>query len=201
MSQTRRHILTVALRLFIQHGYREVTFGKLIEAAGVSKGSFYHYWPGKLALFREVVEEFFLSYFRGFSYADTELSFRELMDTTIRDFETMMDELRRMIGEDGTPFGYYLLLLEALRLFPELQETVAGEYERYTREITNLIRRAQERGEIGQRLSARTVAEILVPQTEGTALIAFMVRTPDVAASLRRHLEGIYTLLSPSESS
>ena len=198
MPETRRHILTVALRLFIQHGYREVTLGKLIEAAGVSKGSFYHYWPGKLALFREVVEEFFLSYFRGFSYADTELSVRELMDTTVRDFETMMGELRRMIGEDGTPFGYYLLL-EALRLFPELQETVAGEYERYTREITHLIRRAQERGEIGQRLSARTVAEILVPQTEGTALIAFMVRTPDAAETLRRHLEGIYTLLSRSE--
>jgi AcrR family transcriptional regulator len=199
MPETKKHILTVALRLFIQNGYREVTFQKLIEAAGVSKGSFYHYWPGKKELFREVVELFFMEYFRGFQLGAPETSMAELFDTFAADFQTMMNEIAAVMGAEGTPFGYYLLVLEAIRVFPELQAGMGREYERYTSEVEAVVARAQAGGEITDRISAREVAGLIIPEIEGSALLAFIRQEENIGDVLRTRLRSLYTLLTPPD--
>lgn len=47
---TRARILNCALRLMWRHGYSEVGINRLIEEAGVLKGSFYHFFPSKMDL-------------------------------------------------------------------------------------------------------------------------------------------------------
>lgn len=47
---TRARILNSALRLIWRHGYAEVGVNRLIEEAGIQKGSFYHFFPSKLDL-------------------------------------------------------------------------------------------------------------------------------------------------------
>ncbi len=196
MSETRQHILSVALRLFIQNGYRDVTFQRLIEEAGVSKGSFYHYWPGKLELFREVVEYFFLNYFRSFQYSRDDATMREVLDGMATDFQSMVDELFQAVGKDESPFGYYLLVLEALRLFPDMQSSMSAEYRRFTEELTTVARHAQEAGEITDRISARAIADLIIPETEGTALILFIWQEEDFAGAMQRRLRDLYRLLA-----
>jgi AcrR family transcriptional regulator len=197
MPETKKDILTVALRLFIQNGYREVTFQKLIDAAGVSKGSFYHYWSGKKELFREVVELFFMEYFRGFRLGSPETSLSELFEVFAVDFETMMDELAAIVGTEGTPFGYYLLVLEAIRVFPDLRSTMGQEYDRYISEIEATVAGAQGRGEIIDRISPREIAELIVAEIEGSALLSFIWQQEDVGDVLRARFRSLHALLSP----
>jgi AcrR family transcriptional regulator len=199
MPETRQHILSVALRLFIQNGYRDVTFQRLIEEAGVSKGSFYHYWPGKLELFREVVEYFFLNYFKSFQYSHADATMREILDGMAADFQNMVDELFQVVGKDESPFGYYLLVLEALRIFPDMQSGMSAEYRRFIEELTTVARRAQEAGEITDRISARAIADLIIPQTEGTALILFIWKEEDFAGAMQRRLRDLYRLLAPGQ--
>jgi TetR/AcrR family transcriptional repressor of nem operon len=47
---TRARILNCALRLMWRHGYSEIGINRLIEEAGVFKGSFYHFFPSKMDL-------------------------------------------------------------------------------------------------------------------------------------------------------
>ncbi|MBB3860942.1 TetR/AcrR family transcriptional repressor of nem operon [Novosphingobium hassiacum] len=47
---TRARILNCALRLMWRYGYSEIGVNRLIEEAGVLKGSFYHFFPSKLDL-------------------------------------------------------------------------------------------------------------------------------------------------------
>ncbi len=49
----KREFLEVALRLFSEEGYDGTTIQDIIDAVGVSKGTFYHYFDGK----QDVVEE------------------------------------------------------------------------------------------------------------------------------------------------
>ncbi len=49
-SDTRSRIITAAWELFYENGYDDTTVDDIIGRSRTSKGSFYHYFPGKDAL-------------------------------------------------------------------------------------------------------------------------------------------------------
>jgi AcrR family transcriptional regulator len=54
---TRAHVIEVATRLFAEHGYEGTSVEAVQASSGVSRGSLYHHFPGKEALFLAVLEE------------------------------------------------------------------------------------------------------------------------------------------------
>jgi len=54
---TRAHVIEVATRLFAEQGYDGTSIEAVQAAAGVSRGSLYHHFPGKEALFLAVLED------------------------------------------------------------------------------------------------------------------------------------------------
>ncbi|MES0874823.1 TetR/AcrR family transcriptional regulator [Sinimarinibacterium thermocellulolyticum] len=55
-THTRERLLRAAEKLFVKHGFEAVGIERIVEAAGVTKGAFYHHFGDKLAIFREVFE-------------------------------------------------------------------------------------------------------------------------------------------------
>lgn len=53
---TRERLLSAAETLFIAEGYDPVGIERIVAAADVTKGAFYHHFGDKLAIFREVFE-------------------------------------------------------------------------------------------------------------------------------------------------
>lgn len=53
---TRQHLVAAATELFAERGYEATSIEAVLERAGVSRGSLYHHFPGKDALFEAVVE-------------------------------------------------------------------------------------------------------------------------------------------------
>jgi AcrR family transcriptional regulator len=53
---TREQLIAVATDLFAQRGYERTSIEAVLEGAGVSRGSLYHHFKGKDALFEAVVE-------------------------------------------------------------------------------------------------------------------------------------------------
>ena len=74
-EQTRSEILDAARRLFGQHGYRRTSLEEIAESAGYSKGAVYSNWPGKEALFLELLD-------REFDDKDRTYSTNDLSPTT-----------------------------------------------------------------------------------------------------------------------
>jgi AcrR family transcriptional regulator len=54
---TRAHLIDVATRLFAARGYEATSIEAVLAESGVSRGSLYHHFPGKEALFLAVLEE------------------------------------------------------------------------------------------------------------------------------------------------
>ena len=55
-QQTRERLRTAAHRLFIQQGYQATSIDAILVEAGISsKETFYRYYPGKEALFIDVL--------------------------------------------------------------------------------------------------------------------------------------------------
>ncbi|HEX9065883.1 MAG TPA: TetR/AcrR family transcriptional regulator [Streptosporangiaceae bacterium] len=53
---TRAHLVEVATRLFAERGYDATSIEAVLAESGVSRGSLYHHFPGKDALFWGVIE-------------------------------------------------------------------------------------------------------------------------------------------------
>jgi AcrR family transcriptional regulator len=53
---TRQHIVAVATRLFAERGYEPVSIEAILSETGMSRGSLYHHFAGKEALFTAALE-------------------------------------------------------------------------------------------------------------------------------------------------
>src|SRR5215216_2190236 len=53
---TRQHLVDVATRLFAQRGYEATSIDAVLEAADVSRGSLYHHFANKQALFEAALD-------------------------------------------------------------------------------------------------------------------------------------------------
>ena len=54
---TRAHLIETATRLFAAHGYDSTSIEAVLADSGASRGSLYHHFPGKDALFLAVLED------------------------------------------------------------------------------------------------------------------------------------------------
>src|ERR1700748_3310862 len=54
---TRGQLISIARRLFAERGYEDTSIEAVLREAGVSRGSLYHHFPGKEALFEAVAED------------------------------------------------------------------------------------------------------------------------------------------------
>src|ERR1700733_8708003 len=55
---TRTNILRTALQLFLQKGYKNVSYQELVKKTGLSKGAIYHYFASKEELLIAVFDMF-----------------------------------------------------------------------------------------------------------------------------------------------
>ena len=61
--ETKRKILTVCVRLFLEQGYKETSITQITENAGVTQGSFQNLFRTKDAVLLELVETMFSGQF------------------------------------------------------------------------------------------------------------------------------------------
>lgn len=54
---TVRSLITVARRLFAQHGYAQASTEEIVRQAGVTRGALYHHFDGKEGLFHAVLDD------------------------------------------------------------------------------------------------------------------------------------------------
>jgi AcrR family transcriptional regulator len=54
---TRAHLIEIATRLFASRGYEDTSIEAVLDEAGVSRGSLYHHFASKEALFEAVLED------------------------------------------------------------------------------------------------------------------------------------------------
>jgi len=56
-KHTRGRMLDAAVALFSEHGYEATSVAEICEAAGASKGAFYHHFPSKQELFLRILNQ------------------------------------------------------------------------------------------------------------------------------------------------
>ena len=99
-SETKRKILTVCVRLFLEQGYKDTSVSQIVDEAGVARGSYLNLFPTKDKILLDLTETMFGGQFdMARSIADTKLPpvYAYALETAIQLTLTELNENLREI--------------------------------------------------------------------------------------------------------
>ena len=99
-SETKRKILTVCVRLFLEQGYKNTSVSQIVDEAGVARGSYLNLFPTKDKILLDLTETMFGGQFgMARSITDTKLPpvYAYALETAIQQTLTELNENLRDI--------------------------------------------------------------------------------------------------------
>jgi TetR/AcrR family transcriptional regulator, transcriptional repressor for nem operon len=183
-DKSRTALVEHGTQLMLRSGYAGTGLVELLQAAGVPKGSFYNHFDSKEAFCVEVV---------GRYYAEHDELLASLLTQTDRSplerlhsyFEEMLQRASDTSPEvRGCLLG--LLALEMSGSSEPLRESVSDAFRRWQDRLAELLRQAQDAGELAPEQEPQRLAAMLLEGWEGALMRARATRDLE---SLRRSVE------------
>jgi len=132
-QQARAKLLATALELFLQRGFDAITVAEIADAAGLSRRSFFRYFPSK----EELVFDWLLQ--QG-DFITRRVAERDRRLPPLRAIRAAMIELAERLDKDRAPAS---MLARIAFDEPALDRRFSAETERWTSAIVDILR--QER--------------------------------------------------------
>ena len=159
-EETRNHILETANHLFSQAGYDATGVAEICQAAGVSKGAFYHHFPSKQAVFLELLNSYLNSIDTGFN----------LMRQEVHDVPQSMLQMADLVGSLFQSADIHLpIFLEfwtQAKHDPLIWETTVAPYKRYQTYFAEMIQEGIHQGSI-EPMDSQLAGRVLVSLAVG----------------------------------
>ena len=199
-SNTRAALLAGARRIFAEYGYDATSNRAIAEAAGVTAGAIYHYFPSKadlyVAVFLELQERFEAYYEVAIARHD------RLVDR----YCALIDNAVALNREDPTLSAFFVASPGELRSHAELRERLAESKLRRNDWLRRLAQDASSQGEMGDRIDARALQDLLGVVLTGLASFAHTTGDPQrhraAAEVLKQFIRGqLVPWESPSAAS
>ena len=141
-EEKRNKIINISLLEFAQHSYRTASLSRIVEKAGIAKGSMYQYFKNKKGLYLYLIE--FVTN-RKLSYLDQHL------DSSIEDFYMLYKQMVFLaVKYDLANIGKSLFTYNAIhnRSNKEIREISMNMKEKKRNFLKKYVITARERGQI-----------------------------------------------------
>jgi AcrR family transcriptional regulator len=154
-EETHSHILEAATQLFSKTGYDATGVAEICQAAGVSKGAFYHHFPTKQAVFMELLNTYLNGIETGFN----------LMRRESHDVPQVILRMASLVGSLFQTADIHLpIFLEfwtQANHDPHIWEAAIAPYRRYQAYFAEMIQEGINEGSL-QPVDAELAARVLV---------------------------------------
>ncbi|WP_366553653.1 TetR/AcrR family transcriptional regulator [Aquibaculum sediminis] len=163
---TREKLIKEGWKALLNSGYDGVGIGPILKAAGVPKGSFYHFFASKEAFVCAVLD----AHAERYHEARREVLEDESVPPLTR-LRRYFEYLERLAGDDklgGCLFGN--LALTASSRSPAFQRSLVRAFETWQGDLRGVLRQAQEQGDLPPGLVPDATAAYLIDAYEGALL-------------------------------
>jgi len=176
-TDTRSNILRSALQLFLQKGYKNVSYQELVKKTGMSKGAIYHYFASK--------EELLLAVFDMFSESSKQPSAIEPGDQ-VKDYESFrklyvdikigqLNDFKAFFEAELVNFNWVLFCLEAIEANEQLRVTIGEMSKLEIKFLEKCFLGLQKHGKLPKGKDPVMLAECLYFMLEGAGLVMFLI--------------------------
>ena len=167
----REEILTTALEVFAERGYRRASLREIAEAVGLSQAGLLHHFSSKEELFAEVL--------RKRDEADMESA-----ADTGDPFQGLVDAMRHNAEVPGLVHLYATISAEAADESHPGHEYFVERYRFFIDQLTRYIASEQLSGRLDPTLDAREVARLVIAVADGMQVQWMLDDTADMASSV-----------------
>lgn len=192
---TRERIVRSAAKLFLTRSYTSVGIADVCAAAGVHKGSFYHFFPAKADLGRAVIDLHAGVFERQLELRSEQARdpAQELLAVAVAVAHVQEGFERRFGRIVGCPFGN--LAAELATIEAELGDHVAEVFGRWQERLARACRRAAAAGVLRPGTDPDDLAHAILAQTQGLILLAKVRASPaeEIGGGLRGMISGYLT--------
>jgi len=186
-EETRMNILSVAQGLFAQKGYEATGIMDICDAAGVSKGAFYHHFPSKQAIFMALLEDWL-------AQLDVLMQAAMAAAPNVPEGLVQMAGLTSSVFEAAnTQFPLFLEFWIQAGRQPEIWQTVVAPYHRYQALFSSIFDKGIQEGSLNQEISSAAAARVIIALAMGLLLQALF--DPDGANWSQVTQEGVRMLM------
>ena len=193
-EETRNHILKAAQRLFSTNGYDATGVAEICQAAGVSKGAFYHQFPSKQAVFLKLLENWLEILDGGLKVISQ--GTQDVPHILLQMSEILTEVLQTADGQLPMFLEYWL---QASRDEAIWKATIAP-YRHYQEFFTALVQRGVDEGSFRE-VDARIAAQTLVALAVGLLLQGLLnPRGTDWAQTPRQCMQLFLESLRPKNT-
>lgn len=164
---TRDHLIAVGLDLMRKHGYGATGIQDILNAAGVPKGSFYHYFGSKEEFTAAVLERYVT-----LEGEHCEKVLGNLRQAPLRRLRRYFEDLIRTAGQSAPIHGCLMgsLSLEIAGTSSLLQASLRSNFAHWQAVIASVLREAIENGELPKSTRPESLAGFLLNCWEGALL-------------------------------
>ncbi len=154
--QKREKIITVAIEEFREYDFSKASISRIVEKAGIAKGSFYQYFSGKKDLFGYLIDlaaEKKLNYLKNIQLGAEDMGFFDLLR------EINLAGLR--FGRENPELGEISDNLMKSKDNRLKEEILGSSMQKSDVFLTTLLQRGVERGELKSKFDFEFIAFIL----------------------------------------
>ncbi len=198
---TKKHILKEAQALVLGRGFSATSLDNIIQAAGVTKGAFFHHFDSKNDLAHQLIERFAELDFALFDEWDRRAE--ALSDDPYQALILFLKLFEEWLGDLRQPFAgclFAVYVYESNLFEPEINAYVRKSLEHwqryYEKKFAAIIAEWPPKLEV----SAAEFAETIVAILEGAFILARSGEKPDLIARQSRLFRGYVKLLFDEET-
>lgn len=168
-SPTKERLLEAAERLMLAKGYEATSVKEICEAAGLTKGGFFHYFASKEDLGKAVLDRFVSTMFRTIQQAPF-LKKRDPLQRVYGYVDFAMELSRNPQAQNGCLLGNFAQELSHTR--PKIRSRCAHHFVQWADALRQDLERAKAKHRPKTAIDAHSLAEHFIAVIEGSLILA-----------------------------
>ncbi len=166
-QQTREHVLAQGLQLFNDKGYHGTGLKEILEAAGIPKGSFYHYFESKEHFAVEII-----NHYRALEFDRWESYFKNHDGDRLSQIRAVLDIIIEEYQQETAKIGCLIANLsgELANSSPYFRKAIQASTEQVLECIEEDMAIAQQQGSVRTDIPARELALLFWDAWQGAML-------------------------------
>lgn len=169
MSETYTKLIDRGLQLFLQQGFTASGISRIVGAAGVPKGSFYHFFPGGKESFALAV----IARYHEVCSRDREQTLLTQGDPPLVRLRQHFASFAQGFSDAGFQHGCLLgnLSAEIADQMPNVRTALQRAFDAWAVDVATVIAHAQASGAMDEKLDPAATARSMIASWEGALLL------------------------------
>jgi AcrR family transcriptional regulator len=201
--QTKEIILRIALKLFMERGFGEVSINELIKVAGITKKKFTYEFNSKDQLINETIKKLFFPHFNDIIYFPEESneSSKEKLERVFERYSEIKCYLRTEIGVRTINYRSIIaLLVEGINDYQSMTNNVVDFNNRLLEKIEDIIDEGKLFGEISSEIDSKFISKHILTLLQNAIVLWVMNQNININKLFEVNFKYLWNKIKSPES-